>query len=185
MRLVPILLAFLASPVSADRLCDELWFTRNLVFDRAGYCFGSPLGRAVFGNAGCIGTEVSLSDADTSLVADIRSVEAEYNCAVDTSRRRLDFAEMNWRLRLEHLPVISGFESACIGWQVPPLPIRAGHHPDGTIIGEVQRGDQLNFGHYAQGDWEFVQVYRAGVFVNEGWVYWGFHDAGRCANWAG
>ena len=45
----------LLTPVTAvaDALCDELWLTRNMVFDRAGYCFGSNLGEAIFDNSDC------------------------------------------------------------------------------------------------------------------------------------
>ena len=32
----------LAAPAAASS-CEEMWFVRNLVFDRAGMCFGSPL----------------------------------------------------------------------------------------------------------------------------------------------
>jgi len=44
--LIALICTLLAAPVQALDYCDELWFTRNLAFDRAGYCFGSPLGKA-------------------------------------------------------------------------------------------------------------------------------------------
>ena len=46
MKRLALLCALLASPAAASDVCDDLWFTRNLIMDRAGYCFGSVLGRA-------------------------------------------------------------------------------------------------------------------------------------------
>ena len=42
------MLLSIAPPVVAqedDPPCDELWFARNLLFDRAGHCFDSTLGQ--------------------------------------------------------------------------------------------------------------------------------------------
>ena len=47
------LLSLCVTPAFALDHCEEWWFTRNLVFDRAGYCFSSPLGQAVFDNSDC------------------------------------------------------------------------------------------------------------------------------------
>jgi len=57
-----LLLAALAAPAAALEICDELWFTRNLIYDRAGYCFSSPLGRAVFDNSDCTGSALKIAE---------------------------------------------------------------------------------------------------------------------------
>ena len=64
-----ILLLGLVWPVQAWALeiCDDLWLTRNLIFDRAGYCFGSVLGKSVFDNEGCTPGVPELAEADQGI----------------------------------------------------------------------------------------------------------------------
>ena len=52
MRWLLLVLLLIPAPVRALEICDDLWFTRNLLFSRAGYCFGSVLGQTVFGDTG-------------------------------------------------------------------------------------------------------------------------------------
>ena len=76
MKFLVVALSLLASPALASNACHDLWFTRNAVIDRAGYCFGSPLGRAVFNNAGCTGKSVSLPPQAQRMVAQVKEMEA-------------------------------------------------------------------------------------------------------------
>ena len=89
MKRLILALILLASPAAAADVCDDLWFTRNLIMDRAGYCFGSALGQAVFDNGNCIGKSVSLSTQLQRQVAEIRELEKQIPCKVDTARTRL------------------------------------------------------------------------------------------------
>ena len=52
MRRAAICAFVVAGPAAADERCHDLWFARNAIMDRAGYCFGSVLGQAVFDNEG-------------------------------------------------------------------------------------------------------------------------------------
>ncbi len=76
--------------------CNELWFARNLIMDRAGYCFGSPLGQALFDNRDCRGSDVSLSPAHKSQVRKIQSLEAQIRCKVNSGRVGLDVPPKLW-----------------------------------------------------------------------------------------
>ncbi|MCK5500992.1 MAG: YARHG domain-containing protein, partial [Tritonibacter mobilis] len=67
--IVPLLALAAATPAVAGDYCADLWFTRNAIIDRAGYCFGSTLGQRLFDNGDCIAKSVSLSDADKAKVA--------------------------------------------------------------------------------------------------------------------
>lgn len=51
--------------------CDQLWYQRNSIFKAAGYCFQTPRGIRVFGNAGCRYDnqyDVPLSDRDRQVL---------------------------------------------------------------------------------------------------------------------
>ncbi|MCY4288930.1 MAG: YARHG domain-containing protein [Aestuariivita sp.] len=85
MQFVAFILAFSPSLAQAE-LCDELWFTRNLVFDRARYCFGTTLGRATFDNSDCMTRSPVLSEEDQRIIAEVQAVEEDFSFSVDTSR---------------------------------------------------------------------------------------------------
>ena len=89
-RIVTVMwMAALAGPSMALELCDELWFGRNLVFDQAGYCFGSPLGKAVFNNADCTTSSPEISPKDQAYIAWVKETEAEWQCQIDTTQIRI------------------------------------------------------------------------------------------------
>lgn len=70
----PLFAVLTPLPAVADA-CDEMWFIRNLHFDRAGYCFGSTLGQNIFDNAGCTGKDVQLSSEAQKSIAFIKEME--------------------------------------------------------------------------------------------------------------
>jgi len=193
LRFLAAYAALALSPLAAaaqDHTCDELWFTRNLQFHLAGYCFGSTLGQEVFGNDACTGTDVALSSEAKALVDRIRANEAAMGCAVDTSRTMLsmDVLEMDRRMLLRHQPVAYEGESGCIGWTGAPVRIMSGHSGEGSRRGTVEPGDSLVFGHEAEGPWEFVTVYSGTedwVFKTIGWVALGDWGNGMCDMYAG
>ena len=185
MRFLVLIFALLAGTAHADRVCDELWFTRNLVFDRAGYCFGSPLGQQLFDNGDCTTSQPELHPMDAALVAEIKQSEAEWECDLDTSRTDHDFPDLSTWSMMQDLPVNGGYESACIGWQTAPRAVRNGHHGQAGRLGEVREGDGLFFQMLAKDGYEYVTVLRHDQPVLEGWVAWPKHDPEICAGWAG
>ena len=90
MRMSGIILFLLsiAPPLAAQDAapCDELWFARNLIFDRAGYCFGSRLGRAVFDNTDCSTTAPKFDARAAENVAALHAAETEYGCTIEIGR---------------------------------------------------------------------------------------------------
>jgi hypothetical protein len=67
----------------ASSSCDDLWFERNATFKAAGYCFHSPRGIRMFGNAGCQyddEADVPLSARQREQVAQIRAMERRLGC---------------------------------------------------------------------------------------------------------
>lgn len=171
MRMLAAILIVMPLPALATEICHDLWFTRNLIMDRAGYCFGSVLGKSIFDNSNCAGNSVSLSKAETSLVARFRGLEQELGCKVNTAQPLLSLEDMDVRRRLTDLPVRAEFESACIGWLGERVQLKAGHQPDATVVGEISRGDTIGYGHVSVGPWEYVIVkHRDWRFKSAGWT---------------
>ncbi|MCP4824122.1 MAG: YARHG domain-containing protein [Shimia sp.] len=60
--------------------CDDLWYMRNRIFHKNGYCFGSERGISTFGNDGCNTKSPSLSDADTTILNAVKQSEKDLGC---------------------------------------------------------------------------------------------------------
>jgi YARHG domain len=63
--------------------CDWLWTMRNAVYKGSGYCFHTPHGITVFGNAGCQYDAIDLvplNAIERANIATIEQVEASKNC---------------------------------------------------------------------------------------------------------
>ena len=157
------------SSATADPVCDDLWFSRNFYFDRAGYCFGSVLGEEVFNNYGCTTQAPELTAEEKAIVKEIQNIESDVGCKLDTTERRpLDIPNLPLRRTLLDQPINEGFESGCIGYIGEPLPLRAGIAQDAPIVGYIQAGDHLNFSHVppigATGNLDYITaVYRDGA----------------------
>lgn len=188
MRPLVLLLALLPTAALSNDSCDDLWFTRNLIMDRAGYCFASPLGRALFDNADCTGTSVRLDRQSQATVAAIRAVEADLRCKVDTRRRTIDLDDIWFRRRMVDLPVSTAEASGCAGWTGGSAPLRAGRDPRSPVVGRVRNGDYLRFGHVEAGlqPVNYVLVYGRDwkPFRAAGWLRVR-GDTSRCRMWAG
>ena len=184
MRLLIAALCLAAAPVSALEICEDWWFTRNLIFDRAGYCFGSELGKTVFGNADCTSTSPALTEAEKALVARLRQMEKDYGCQVDTSQTRLPVRLMSLRKAVEDLPVGTEYESGCIGWQGGAVQLRLGTRPDAPVTGTLTPGDNVLYEFEPQGDWEFVTVTNESGKEIAGWVILPLGEA-SCEMFAG
>lgn len=164
-----------ATPAYAVDLCEELWYTRNQIIDKAGYCFGSPLGKAMFDNADCTGKSVTLSAAANQQIAELKRLEAEHQCKVDTNQQSLDILDLGARRRLTDLPMPTEYESGCIGWKVQSEPLYAGHSEGTPTIGKIEQGDDVLYSHYAYPQldgWAYVTVWAGGwgAFKSAGWL---------------
>lgn len=165
--------------------CNQLWFMRNLIMDRAGYCFGSNLGKALYDNGDCTGKQVTLTQRQQRQVAKIQKLEREIGCKVNNRQQRLDLPTMAALRRLRDMPLPDNGGSACIGWQAGDVPLRAGHGPKARQIGKIQRGDTVFFGYINEGDWIAVLVTKGGRGREVlGWTNASFPDS-ACETWAG
>ncbi|MEM9395511.1 MAG: DUF4453 domain-containing protein [Pseudomonadota bacterium] len=169
--------------------CEDLWFTRNAVMDRAGICFGSPLGQAVFDNTGCIGASVQPSPAFAQLIAQFNQAEQIAGCRVDTSQTFLDLKDLSIRQRLVTLPIPEdrGQGFGCIGWRGAALPLRDTNAQQGAVIGQIDPGDSVYFFHIPADGWSYVTTEGAGRvgLKSGGWMPAGFDSQSMCAQQAG
>jgi len=168
--LLPALALLLAGPATAGEHCDEYWFTRNALFARAGYCFSSPLGQAVFGNEGCTTKSPKLGTAEAAKVKHILELEALDACAINTKRTSLEIRGLEMRKRMKVLPVRDVGGSACIGWKGPPVTLRNAPSTSAEAVGEIGLGDQINFEFEREGSWDFVFIYSGLQLVSSGWT---------------
>ena len=160
----------LSSPAAALEICDDLWFTRNLVFDRAGYCFGSVLGEAVFGNEGCVEGALELDDKSAKLVANLRKMEVAWECRVDTSQDFLAVPVIEQRKALIDLPVPTGGESGCLGWLGENVVLRSERKETGAVVGAVRLADTLLLQFEDVDGWTFIEVLQNDIPAGQGWA---------------
>jgi hypothetical protein len=178
-RRLLICLALLSLPTPAqaqnDPWCEELWLSRNTVLDRAGQCFDTALGRAVFDNADCSGAEVTLFPLDAEIVRRLEEMEAGAGCAIDTSVTEISPANLATQRRLGELwtvPVRGDSEHGCMGYRGPIRALHAGMSEATTVLGHLEPGQTFGFVHQPMPpDWEYIRVSdEHGVFVTHGWV---------------
>lgn len=158
MRCLLLLIGCLPLPLWAGA-CEDLWFTRNQVMDRAGYCFESNLARSVFDNSDCIGQDVRLAPDQEALVAEIRALEAEIGCRVNTRGTVLDLEDIGIRQSLIDLPVLDTLAGGCLGWLGPPRPLHAGRSQTTPVIGLIEPGDFVRYNHRLDDGWFYVTTH--------------------------
>ena len=184
-RLAVATLMMFGSVGGAFAECNSMWLTRNIVFDRAGYCFGSNLGQSVFNNAGCTGTDVTLGAADQDFVNYTRQMEDEFQCSIDTSAKTLDLELIGSWMQLADLPRRDLWESSCIGWIGPSLPLRAAANDTSTVLGQVSPGDDIGLSHVDINEFSFAEITRDGTLVAIGWIPAEFIGPMTCSDMAG
>lgn len=193
LRAALLSLCLVAGPAAADVWdygpgeCNQLWFMRNLIMDRAGYCFGSTLGQALYDNSDCRGKQVTLTAAQQRQVAKIQKLERQIGCKVNTGRRQLDAPLMPLLRRLRDMPLPDNGASACT-WAGPPLSLRDGYSPGARAIGQVDAGDRIEFGWIGEGSWNVFTISKGGYGgpIMLGWLDTGrVNFEGSCTNWAG
>lgn len=161
---VPAALA--AFPALAFDPCEDLWFSRNQLYDRAGYCFSTPLGQAVFDNADCTSKEVALEPGGAEILRYVQEMESLLACSVDTSATQIDIENLGLRFRLETVVALSEFASGCLGWTGEPIPLRAGPRDEAEVISVAMPGDDITWEYEPIGwpeGWSFITVYRDGA----------------------
>lgn len=174
-----ILLAFSAG--SAQASCEDAWYLRNLAFDRAGYCFGSALGRALFDNGNCSTKSPALSDRDMAMVEATRAYETLSACKINTGATSLDTTLIGKLDEIDLLPTIAMYESLCIGFAGPDLPMRsdvgiATSYPTGDVVA----GDTVHFRFETTDGFEFVET-----DLGAGWIAEGAIAPDLCQQFAG
>ncbi|MGD0762052.1 MAG: YARHG domain-containing protein [Roseiarcus sp.] len=73
---------FVAPPVAKAQdgmTCDQLWYERNAIYARNGYCFQTARARAVFG-AGCFPPFGQLNGWETQRVQELQMWEQRNGC---------------------------------------------------------------------------------------------------------
>lgn len=72
-------LTALSTPGLAQGRCGALWYERNEIYARNGYCFKTPRARAAFG-AGCFPPYGRMSGWEKRRVDEIQAEEYEMGC---------------------------------------------------------------------------------------------------------
>lgn len=189
LRLFAFFIALLSGPAMADSIhCELPWFARNLIHDRAGFCFATPLGRAVFGNADCIGTDITLSERDRDAVARLHELEVLRLCSIDTNADVLEHEDAFAHLRTAgRIPIPVEHESGCISYLGPAQPLLSQPDSAGHLTGRLAPGDSVLFGYQPEGGWDYVLVEPGDWGSNPrqyGWVYFGV-EGPVCRQYAG
>ncbi|MEM9430351.1 MAG: DUF4453 domain-containing protein [Pseudomonadota bacterium] len=164
-------LALGAGAASASAICDDLWFSRNSAYDSIGYCFQSPLGRAVFDNSDCTGAPPVVDASANERIGRIRALEQQLRCRVDTDRTSLDLPLLERRRPLDVQPVRTEGESLCIGYIGPSVPLRVAPSDRAEVIGMIEPGDSVLARHVPEDGWAFAsQVARPeSLSISLGW----------------
>lgn len=82
-------------------------FPAMRLLDQAGYCFATPLGKAIFDNSDCTTKEPVLPHATEMQIAEIIKLEQGAGggfydvCNVDTSKKSLDLEAMDLHYQLD------------------------------------------------------------------------------------
>lgn len=154
--------------------------------DRAGYCFGTNLGKALFGNVGCTGKKVSLATSSKATIRQIRALEARYTCRINTRRNRLELKDVAIRMRLVDLPIFDELPGGCLGWMGDATVLFAAHDRAAAKIGNIEAGDFVKVEHTPVGDWTYVTVYeRNWSRLKSGGWYMGTIKTMKCRDFAG
>lgn len=68
------------SPATSGPSCTDLWYERNAIFDRNGYCFKTARGKSAFDNSDCYTSNPSLTNAERNRVTEIKRLESRMGC---------------------------------------------------------------------------------------------------------
>ncbi|CUH53057.1 DUF4453 domain-containing protein [Shimia marina] len=168
MRTFFLTAALICTAGTASALCEDAWYLRNLAFDRAGYCFGSSLGKSVF-SADCSTKSPRLTDWDQRMVSAHKKLEARYSCKINTKDRRLAASLIGKLEDVDLLPTLSEFESSCVGYTGAPVTMTSGiGMRDSYPTGIIASGETVHFRFEPWGGFEFVETDSGAGWVPEG-----------------
>jgi len=183
-----LFLPALPGPAQATTTCEDLWVTRNMLFHRAGYCFGSALGQALFGNAGCVTGDAGAVAVDRQAVDYMRGLEQRIGCRVNTGvgPSPAMWARKGALDRLTNIPIPDELGFACWGWRGGAFTLHAGASPFSPVIGAAQPRQSILYDHWPRGDWAYVSISDGPgtAVVAEGWAQPGM-GPGMCDQEAG
>jgi len=63
--------------------CYDLWYERNAIYDRNGYCFSTQLGQETFDNSDCYTDNAELSRREQRQVDRLKNEEDNRGCNVN------------------------------------------------------------------------------------------------------
>lgn len=161
--LTAIALGTIAMPALADD-CLDLWFSRNAMFNDAGYCFGSPLGQALFDNSDCMTSDPQLTPINAQVIGKIKEEEQSLDCTIDTTNVSVDTNEimsfpMRWQVETQPVAGPSEFtEFACFGFLQDRVAVRTSPTSGAELLGWINTGSDYRTNHQDWGKWSFVTV---------------------------
>lgn len=171
--LVLLFTPFAATAQSFD-FCEELWVTRNMIFDRAGYCFGSALGQSLFDNSNCSTGTAAAPQAYAQIIAWARGDEDRLGCRVNTAqpawpsiREVYSYYNQFWTVAV---PIDGGF--GCWGYSGPTVQVHAGAATSTPVLGQLSAGLSYVDTHYGVDGWSFITVVTgpSGQDIVTGWA---------------
>lgn len=180
---VPVLF-FTVPSASAEGACENAWFARNLIAHRGGHCFSSALGKAVFGNQGCLSSGARLTPENETNMAQIKSMEKAWGCRINTSRTTIDVPERHLLVELELMPVRDDTESSCIGYLGAVVPLYSAPRQGAQVVGTITKGVNVNNSHLPKNGWDFHEIMIDSRVLTMGWTNVDIWDQG-CENYAG
>ena len=71
------------APAASAASCWDLWYERNEIYDRNGFCFSTSLGQRTVDNSDCWTKDPALSPSETRRVAQIKAEERRRGCKVN------------------------------------------------------------------------------------------------------
>ena len=147
------------------------------MLDKAGYCFSTPLGKALFDNSDCTTKQPKVSANVSDQIAAIRKLEQGdpdgfYEaCHIDTSQRELDIPALELRKQLDFQPVTDGGVSMCIGYRDRLQTLYSAPWETATKTGTIRQGDNVMMGHLDWNGWSFGTVWRGDRPDAVGWYH--------------
>ena len=129
---------------------------------RSGYCFATPLGKAIFDNSSCTTKEPVLSRATETQIAEIIKLEQGAGggfydvCNVDTSKKSLGLEAMDLRKQLDFQPATDGGTGICIGYLGTDIPL---YSAPWVSCPQYRSGPSWRFNHARPPGLEWLELF--------------------------
>lgn len=170
-------------------VCEDLWYSRNWIMDRAGYCFGTPLGQSYFDTSDCIGKNVTLSPYDAGRVAELRETEQDHGCTLNTQSTYLALDDIQFRRLLVEQPILfpEGEGFICMGYTGSGVSLFAGPDSNSGVISALEPGDWYRTRHTDIGAWTYITATapQSDAVKAAGWAMFAPESYTQCLEAAG